>query len=158
MKSKELINHWQQWLSTSDKLLRVLHEQTVAVTLRDVARVEKLQPSLEALMAEMRSIDEQALDTARRLAESLGAEPNIRGLVAVLDKNEAQQVQQIANKVTSSAQNVSDVVKKNKKLFESEMTYINGTLTLIAKASVPRKRGPYKPRVARAAVLVDAAA
>ena len=158
MKSRELQTLWSDWLGTSERLLRSLHEQTAAVTLRDIDRVQRIQPELEELMNRMKQIDDAALTCAKRLAEDLGSEPNLRGLVAVLEKSEAQQVQSIANKVTSAAQNVSAVVNKNRKLIDNEMHYINGTLTLIAKASVPR-RGPYRGTAStRAAVLVDAAA
>ncbi|MBI1331582.1 MAG: flagellar export chaperone FlgN [Armatimonadetes bacterium] len=159
MKSRQLLNLWTEWLSTSETLLRALHEQTVAVTLRDVPRVEKLQPELDELMESIRTVDTLALAEAKRLAEELGAPlQSLRGLVSVLDKTEAAQVQLTANKVLSASQNIQDVVHKNRKLFESEMTYINGTLTLIAKAAVIGK-GPYRGRKSGStSVLVDAAA
>ncbi len=159
MKSRTLQTLWSEWLSTSEKLLRCLHEQTVAVTLRDVPRVERLQPELDDLTEVIRKIDAKALSEAKRLAEELGsATLSLRGLVSVLDKTEAAQVQLTANKVLSASQNIQDVVAKNRKLFESEMTYINGTLTLIAKAAVAGK-GPYRAkRGGSMSVLVDAAA
>ena len=159
MKSRQLLTMWSEWLSISDKLLRSLHEQTVAVTLRDVSRVERLQPELDELTSEIRKIDAEALAEAKRLAEELGVStPNLRCLVSALDKSEAAQVQQTANKILSASQNIQDVVSKNRKLFEAEMTYINGTLTLIAKAAVVGK-GPYRTRKSNSnSVLVDAAA
>jgi hypothetical protein len=159
MKSRQLLTLWSDWLTTSERLLRCLHEQTVAVTLRDVPRVERLQPELDEFTEMIRITDSQALNEAKRLADELGASTlSLRGLVAVLDKTEAAQVQQTANKVLSASQNIQDVVYKNRKLFESEMTYINGTLTLIAKAAVTGK-GPYKTRKnSSTSVLVDAAA
>jgi len=159
MKSRLLQSLWGDWLSTSEKLLRCLHEQTVAVTLRDVPRVERLQPELDELTETIRMIDGKALDEAKRLADELGASlPSLRGLISVLEKNEGAQVQMTANKVLSASQNIQDVVSKNRRLFESEMTYINGTLTLIAKAAVIGK-GPYRTRKNNStSVLVDAAA
>jgi hypothetical protein len=160
MKSKALTNLWNEWLSTADKFLRVLHEQTVAITLRDIARVERLQPELEIFTREIKDIDTKALDIARRLAEEVGATPDsLRSLVSALDKSEGANVQLTANKVLATSQKIQDVVAKNRKLMESEMSYINGTLTLIAKAAVQEK-GPYKTRKssARQSILVDAAA
>lgn len=159
MKSRQLQLLWSDWLSTSEKLLRSLHEQTVAVTLRDVPRVERLQPELDELTAMIRAIDTKAVTEATRLAEELGAPTlSLRSLVSVLEKTEAAQVQLTANKVLSASQNIQDVVRKNRKLFESEMTYINGTLTLIAKAAIAGK-GPYRTRRTNStSVLVDAAA
>lgn len=156
MKSKELQLLWREWLVVSDKLRLTLHEQTVAVTLRDVARVERLQPELEKLMAKVRELDGKALACAHRLAEELGVEPNLRSLVRALEKAESQQVQLLANKVTSCAQDIQSVVAKNRRLIESEMTYINGTLTLIAKSAVEPK-GPYRTRT-NGSILVDQAA
>lgn len=159
MKSRQLIILWSDWLSASERMLRCLHEQTVAVTLRDVPRVERLQPELDELTEMIRIIDGKAFAEAKRLAEELGASvPSLRGLVSVLEKTEAAQVQLTANKVLSASQNIQDVVYKNRKLFESEMTYINGTLTLIAKAAITGK-GPYRARKNNSvSVLVNAAA
>ncbi len=155
-KTRELQTLWWDWLSTSERLLRLLHEQTAAVTLRDVARVERLQPDLDKMMAKIVEIDEAAVACAKRLAEELGVDANLRSLVRVLEKAEAQQLQGVANRVTAAAQHVQDVVRKNKALLESEMTYINGTLTLIAKAAV-EPRTPYRRRPQRS-ILVDQAA
>jgi hypothetical protein len=155
MKTRELQTLWWDWLSTSERLLRSLHEQTAAVTLRDVSRVQRIQPELDALLERVKSIDERAVACAQRLAEELGTEPSLRGLVRVLEKAEAQQIQGLANRVMVAARNVQDVVEKNRKLIENEMMYINGTLTLIAKAAV-NPRMPYRRR--KESVLVDSAA
>jgi hypothetical protein len=160
MKSKTLVNLWTEWLATSEKFLRVLHEQTVAVTLRDVLRVERLQPDLEAFTKEIKEIDSKALYEAQRLAGELGVTvDSLRSLVSALDKSEGANVQLTANKVLASSQKIQEVIAKNRKLMESEMTYINGTLTLIAKAAVQEK-GPYRTRksAVRQSILVDAAA
>ncbi|MBS1717596.1 MAG: flagellar export chaperone FlgN [Armatimonadetes bacterium] len=136
MITRELQTLWWDWLGTSERLLRSLYEQTAALTLRDVARVERIQPELDAMTARMKSIDEQAAACAKKLAGELGCEPNLRSLVLALDKAEAQQVQGLANRVKVAARNVQTVIEKNRKLIENEMTYINGTLTLIARAAV----------------------
>jgi hypothetical protein len=156
MKTRELQTLWWDWLGTSERLLRSLYEQTAALTLRDVARVERIQPDLDSLLTRMKELDENAAACAKRLAEELGAEPSLRGLVCVLEKAEAQQLQGLANRVTVVARNVESVLAKNRALIENEMTYINGTLTLIAKAAT-ESGGRYR-RQATAAVLVDQAA
>lgn len=156
MKTNELTGRWNDWLAASEALLLTLHEQTAAVTLRDVARVERLQPSLEFGLARLAQIDAQAVDQAQRLAESLGAEPTLRSLVARLDKAEGQALHGLANKVTMAARHVSDTIAKNRALLENEMTYVNGTLTLIAKAAGAPPT-PYRKRNA-GPVLIDAAA
>ena len=73
MKSRHLQSLWSEWLASSDSILRCLHEQTVAVTLRDVPRVERLQPDLDLMTTELRRIDALALAEAKRLAEELEA-------------------------------------------------------------------------------------
>lgn len=156
MKTRELQTLWWDWLSTSERLLRSLHEQTAALTLRDVARVERIQPELDAMLDSIRSIDDKAAACACKLAGDLGVEPSLRSLVGVLEKAEGQQVQAMANRITVAARNVQDVVAKNRKLIDSEMAYINGSLTLIAKAA-DDAQGPYQPSP-HAAVLIDQAA
>lgn len=156
MKTKELQTRWQEWLKASDALLLVLHEQTVAVTLRDVGRVERLQPQLEKHMAGIAEIDAKAVDQARQLSEQLGTEPTLRGIVEKLDRSEGQTLHALANKVTMAARKVQATIEKNRVLIENEMTYVNGTLTLIAKAAGSPPT-PYRRRVAEP-VLMDAAA
>lgn len=156
MKSRELQTLWWDWLSTSERLLRSLYEQTAALTLRDVARVERIQPELEALMERLRTIDASAATCARTLAEELETEPSLRGLVRVLEKAEAQQLQGLANRVTVAARNVQSVLAKNKALIENEMTYINGSLTLIAKATV-QAQGPFSKTEGKSVLLNEAA-
>ena len=156
MKSRELQTLWWDWLGTSERLLRSLYEQTAALTLRDVARVERIQPELEAHMERLRTIDANAAACARTLAEELETEPSLRGLVRVLEKAEAQQLQGLANRVTVAARNVQSVLTKNKALIENEMTYINGSLTLIAKATV-EAQGPYSKQEGRSVLLSEAA-
>jgi hypothetical protein len=156
MKTRALQTLWWDWLGTSERLLRSLYEQTAALTLRDVARVERIQPELDTLLKRMQEIDETAVACAKRLAEELGTESNLRSLVCVLEKAEAQQLQGLANRVTVVARNVQTVIDKNRKLIENESTYINGTLTLMAKA-VTEAGAPFV-RTHAAPVLVDQAA
>jgi hypothetical protein len=156
MRTRELQQLWWDWLSTSERLLRSLHEQTAALTLRDAPRVERIQPELESLLEQMRSIDGNAAACAKKLAEEMGTEPNLRSLVQVLEKAEAQQVQSIANRVTVAARHVNSVLQRNRALIENELTYINGTLTLVAKVA-SEQQGKYTGST-QAAVLMDTAA
>jgi Rad3-related DNA helicase len=157
MKTRDLQTQWWDWLSTSERLLRSLYEQSAALTLRDVARVERIQPEIDSLMTRIRTIDETAVALAGKLAEELGVEPNLRSMVAALEKAEAQQLHGLANRVTVAARNLQEVMAKNRRLLDNELTYINGTLSLIAKAAV-ESSGPYKPGTPTSAVLVDQAA
>lgn len=156
MKTRELQGCWNDWLKASEALLLTLHEQTAAVTLRDVGRVERLQPRLETQLAGVSEIDAKAVDHARRLAESLGTEPTLRSIVAQLDRAEGQALHALANRVTLAARKIQATMEKNRTLLENEMTYVNGTLTLIAKAASSPPT-PYRRRTA-GPVLMDAAA
>lgn len=155
-RTTELQNLWCDWLATSSRLMRSLHEQTVALTLRDVERVDRIQPELKSLLQQIHVIDDRATQSARKLAEELGTEPSLRGLVGSLTKDEAIVVRQLANKITVAARNVQKVMDKNQRLIHTELAYVNGTLALIAKASASAQ-GPYAT-TDRAAVLVNAVA
>ncbi|MCB0826568.1 MAG: flagellar export chaperone FlgN [Armatimonadetes bacterium] len=154
--TKELQRLWWDWLGTSERLLSTLHEQTAALTLRKVERVEEIQPQLDGLMAKMEEIDNAAAAFAGKLAGDLGCEPNLRSLVSVLEKAEAQEVQSIANRVIVAGRNIQKVIDKNKALIENELEYVNGTLTLVVRES-ESQNGPYKGR-SQANVLMNQAA
>ena len=156
MKTRDLQVLWWDWLGASERLLRSLHEQTAALTLRDTERVDRIQPELDAMIDSMRKIDDNAAACAKKLAEELGTEPNLRGLTQVLEKTEAQQVQALANRVTVAARHVSTILERNRALIENELTYINGTMTLVAKVA-NEAQGPYVNK-SHAAVLMDTAA
>lgn len=151
--TKELQALWWGYLGAAERLLRSLHEQTAALTLRDVERVERIQPELDSLLDQMRRLDEDAVCLARGLADKLGAEPSLRSLLAVLEPNEAKDLQALANRVTVAARNVQQVLDKNRKLLESELAYVNGSMALLAKvASEQPGRFGTSPQ---AAVLMD---
>ena len=156
MHTRQLQQLWWDWLSTSERLLRSLHEQTAALTLRDAPRVQRIQPELDQMLDLMRDIDDKAAACAKKLAEELGTEPNFRSLVRVLEKTEAQQLQSVANRVMVAARNVQAVIDKNQALIHNEMNYIGGTLTLMARAAGDAQ-GPFN-RPSRAAILIDQAA
>lgn len=140
--AKQLEQLWWDWLSTAERLLRSLHEQTAALTLRQSERVAKIQPELDNLTSLMEDIDERAVACATKLAEDLGTEPNLRSFAKVLDKADAQQLQSVANRVIVVGRNVQAVLAKNRALIENEMEYVNGTMALIAKAS-SEQQAPY---------------
>lgn len=135
MKTRELQTLWWDWLSTAERLQRTLSEQMAALMLRDVAKVEKIQPELESLMNHMHDVDDRAVASARKLAESFGVEPSLRGLVGALETAEAQQVRGIANRVEAAARTVQEKLERNRKLVENELEYVNGTMALIAQAA-----------------------
>lgn len=153
-KTKELQILWWDWLSTAERLQLSLHEQTGALTLRRPERVASIQPELDTMMGHMKRIDDQAAATAKRLAEELGCEPNLRSLVDALEKAEAQQVHALANRVIVAGRNVQRLLERNRKLLESEMEFVNGTLAVVAKVA-EEQQGPYKNSADRAVVLVD---
>gem|GEM_PF-599082 len=158
VKTRELQRLWWDWLGTSERLLRSLNEQTLALMGRDVTRIESLhrieslQPELETMMGRMRWIDDQAAACAAKLAEGMGVEPTLRGLTHVLPETEAQQLNTIANRVRTVASNVEEVLDRNRTLLENELTYVGGTLALIAKA-VTEQQGRFGHQTAEPVLL-----
>jgi hypothetical protein len=156
-KIKRLESLWWDWLSTAERMLRSLHEQTAALVLRDLERIERIQPEIDAFASRLQEIDEEALACAKELAEELGAEPHLRGLVQALDKAQGQAVQAMANRVIVTGRHVQEVTTKNRALIESELEYINGTLALVAQAN-EEAEGPYRRKRPGRAVVMNQAA
>lgn len=152
----ELTALWNEWLAASQKLMGSLHEQTAALTLRQVDRLDELQPRLDAMMTDMEAIDNKALALAKKLAEDLGAEPSLRSLVSVLDKTDAEAVQSTANKVIVAGRDVQKVMNKNKALIENELEYVNGTMSLVAQEATGGNS--YSGRRSQANVLMNQSA
>lgn len=152
--TKDLQTLWWDWLSTAERLQLSLHEQTGALTLRDHDRVKRIQPELDAMLSHMQQIDDLAATSAHELAEELGCEPNLRSLVGVLEKAEAQQVQALANRVIVAGRNVQKLIDRNRVLIESEIEYVHGTMAVVARAA-DEQQGPYKTKTGHAVVMVD---
>lgn len=155
--TKELEQLWNKWLKKSDDVLAILHQQTAALTMRQVERLEELQPQLDAEMDAMGAIDTAAATCAKGLAEEFGCEPHLRSLVNVLEKADALRVQALANKVIVAGRNIQRVIDKNKALIENELAYVNGSLTVIC-TEANKSEGPYAPRRSQANVLMNQAA
>ncbi len=153
MITQELQTIWWDYLGTTERILRSLHEQTAAVMLRDVNRVESLQPEITRLLDSLQTIDERAVTCAKGLAEKLGAEPNFRSLVNALSEDEARHVHALANRVKAAAQSVQGVVRKNQALIENELTFVTGSLHLLARAA-ENENGKFATK-SHAAVLID---
>lgn len=153
-KTKQLEQLWWDWLSTSERLLRSLHEQTAALTLRQVERVEKINPELDALMTRMDETDVKAVACMKELAEELGVDPSLRSIVQVLEKADAQQLQSVANRVIVAGRNVKNVLDKNRALIENELEFVSGTMALVAKAAT-EQQGPYQRAVVSANLVMN---
>lgn len=156
-KTKQLQTLWWDWLSTAERLLLSLHEQTAALTLRKVERLEQIQPEIDTLLVRMKDIDDQAVTSAKGLAEEFGCEPDLRSLVGVLEKAEAQEVQSIANRVIVVGRNVQEVIDRNRALIENELEYVNGTLALVSKVA-HEQQGPYTAKAKAGNLVLDSAA
>lgn len=141
MKSRELQRIWWDWLSTAERLNRSLAEQQAALTLRDITRVESIQPELEMLMTRLNEIDKSAVASTHSLAETLDTAPKVRSIVEALIPAEARQVEALAKRIEVVAQNVKERLTRNRRLIESELLYVGGSLTLIAKAAQEQNSG-----------------
>lgn len=136
MKTRQLQQFYWDWLSTGERLLRTLAEQTAALTLRDLTRVEAIQPEIDRLQLVMSAIDEKAGAATKELAEELGVEPRLRSIVAVLNPAEARQLTAMSTRVKAVADNLKERLFKNRKLIESELAYVGGTLAIVAQAAM----------------------
>ncbi len=139
-RTRQLEQLWWDWLGTSERLLRSLHEQTAALTLRQSDRVSRINPEIDNLMTQMESIDTKAVTCLKELAEEFGVEPNIRSIGQVLEKAEAQQLQSVANRVIVAGRNVQNVIIKNRALIENELEFVNGTMALVAKTATEKQK------------------
>ncbi len=153
MKSRELQRWWWEWLATAERLQRSLTEQGAALVLRDVGRVERIQPELDRMMQRMQEIDRMASASTTSLAESLGVDPKVRSIVGVLPAAEASQIEHLANRVVSVGANLKDKLDRNRTLIANEMDYVHGSMAIIAKAANDQKKD-YGP-CTQEAVLVN---
>lgn len=159
MNTREISALWAEWHRSAERLLLLLHEQTAAVTLRDVPRVERLTPLILEGMEELRALDALAVDALKALAARLDVSPGLRAIVAALPKPEGAPLQALANKIVVLEGKIAHVVAKNRRLLEAEMTWVDGTLTLIARAGAPKpRRSPYSRRPPAEAILLSEAA
>lgn len=154
MTTRELQILWWDWLSSAERLLRVLGEQTTALTRRQPERLEELQPELERLLSHLRKLDEEAVVSATKLAGELGVEPNFRSIVGTLKSAEAQQVITLSNRVRAVSKNVRESLSKNRTLIESELSYVNGTLAIVAMA-IQDDSASYVSKAKRTPALVN---
>lgn len=134
MKSKEIQRHYWDLLSTSERLLRSLAEQSAALTLHDTHRVESIQPELEMLLGRLQTIDEKVAISIQALAASLGVHPTMRSIVEKLNSAEARQVEALSNRVLTVSKNVKEKMAMNRRLIESELEYMAGTMAIVAHA------------------------
>ncbi len=135
MKSRELQRQYWDWLSSAERLLRSLAEQTAALTLRDVKRVEQIQPELDHMMERLQVIDKSTVAATITLAETMDVEPSLRGILAALTPAEAQQVETLTKRVKTVSFNLRERLDRNRKLLASELDYVHGTMAIIAKVA-----------------------
>lgn len=154
MKSRDLQRLWWDWLSTAERMNRSLAEQQAALTLRDVARVESIQPELDALSQRLGEIDRAAAASTQTLAEQLETVPTVRSIVEALNPAEARQVDALSKRLLVVAENLQERMDRNRKLIENEMLYVGGTLALLAKAA-QEQQGAFSPTQTAQPVLVD---
>ena len=152
MKSRELQRQYWDWLSSAERLLRSLAEQTAALTLRDVKRVEQIQPELDQMMGRLQLIDKTTVAATLSLAGTMDVEPSLRGILAALTPAEAQQVESLTKRVKIVSTNLQERIDRNRKLLISELDYVHGTMAIIAK--VAQEQSQYHAAV-KGPILMD---
>lgn len=154
MKSRELQRTWWDWLSTAERLNRSLAEQQAALTLRDVSRVESIQPELDLMITRLQEIDQNAVASTKSLAEQLETKPSVRSIVEALNPAEARQIESLATRIRVVGENLRQRIDRNRKLMENELMYVGGSLALIAKVA-QEQQGAFGTQSAPSAILVD---
>ncbi len=140
MKTRALQTLWWDWLSTAERLGRILNDQSKKLMARDIDAVHELQPDIERLMNRMRSVDDQAIDIGNNLASELGVDANMEAILTQLSDREAIQVRAIVNKVKVVSKNIAESIETNRRLAENEYDFINGTIALHNRSSVNAHR------------------
>jgi len=124
MRTRELQESWLLWLDASDMLQRSLHELTVAITLRDTDRVNRLESETEQMQIRLRELHEDILALTYSTAKSLGTEATLSGISSVLDKVESQSLKGLANRATVAGRTVDYLLKKNYALFQCRFAVV----------------------------------
>lgn len=125
MRTRELQENWLIWLDASDRLTRSLHELTVAITLRDSERINRLRPETQVMRRQMRDIEEDIETATLKIAASLGTTADVRGIASVLEKAEAQSVNGLANRVVVAGRTVRYLLEKNEELFRCRFAVVH---------------------------------
>ena len=124
MRTRELQDSWNLWLNTSEDLLKSLYEQTVAITLRDTSRIERLMPESERMLCRLRELDAEVAEIAKGVAASLGTESNVRDIAANLEKSEAQALSGLANRVTVASRTIHTILQRNQELYQNRYAVV----------------------------------
>jgi len=87
------------------------------------------------MLTRLNEIDQNAVTTMKLLAEQWDTKPTLRSIVGVLPVAEARQVEALANRLAMVGANLQERITRNRMLIENELSYVGGSLCLIAKAA-----------------------
>ena len=124
MQTRELQENWLLWLDASERLQRSLHEQTVAITLRDADRIERLGPETEQMQLRLKELGEDLEALTRSTAKCLGTEATTQAIAAALEKTEAQSLNGLANRAIVAGRTVEYLLQKNTALFNGRYAVV----------------------------------
>lgn len=158
--TKQLERLWQDWHKQADEAMTVLYEQTAALTLRDMDRIEEISPRLEAKMALLAATDAQAVEEGKRLAFSMECEPKLDAVIQQLPESIGTRVRKAANDVIVKCRKMQSIIDKNQRLIENELEYQQGTMALVCTEVIEQRRsyGDRHRGVRNASILIDQAA
>ncbi len=140
MKTRRLQTLWWDWLSTAERLERILNEQSIKLVGRDIHEVDKLQPEVDRLLMRLKNVDDQAVAVREDISRQLGVSSAIEEIMDQLSERESMQLMSITNKVKIVSRNISRQIEHNRKLATNEYDFIHGTVTQLVKAAVNSNR------------------
>jgi transcriptional antiterminator Rof (Rho-off) len=125
MQTRELQESWLIWLDASDQLTRCLHELTVAITLRDAERINRLRPEADQLRRRLVHLDEDIVVETSQIARKLKVDSCVSRIAANLEKTEGQAVQALSNRKIVAERTIQYLLDKNNELFRCRFAVVH---------------------------------
>jgi hypothetical protein len=135
MQTRELQENWLIWLDMSQRLMRTQHELTVAITLRDTERINRLNADSRDMLRRLKDIREDISIETNNVSGSLGTGPSVQEIVASLEKSEAQSVQGLSNRMIVAERTIRYLLTKNKALFDTRFAVVEMPEATFTKAA-----------------------
>lgn len=121
MATDKILTLWQEWLEVSDLLLTALHQQTVAITLRDPKRAQLNHPVVNELYGKLKEIEIRAENETQHLAKMLDVKPTILSVIQKCEKNEQRKLHALINRVVIMTAKLRETTRKNELLLRRHL-------------------------------------
>ena len=135
MNTQQLLIVMQEWIASGQRLYALLDRQSKALAHRDVTQVEALRTHIEQSLETAQALDARRSELFNSLAQELEVGVNLKEISSKLPANEARAVTHISLRAGRLAEAIRLMLERNRVLIENELVYVEGTLSLIAKAA-----------------------